>query len=54
MKSSIKISNKNTIGNYSPNHKGKGKLANLFYYLGDLFSVGNRFWSVNDIKLGNK
>ena len=45
--------NKSTIGNYYPNHKGKAKLANLFYYLGDLFSVGNRFWSVNDIKLGN-
>ena len=54
MKSSIKISNKNTIGNYSPNHKGKGKLANLFYYLGDLLSVGNSYWSVNDIKLGNQ
>jgi FkbM family methyltransferase len=48
------LRNKTTIGNYYPNHKGKGKLANLFYYLGDLLSVGNSYWSVNDTKLGNQ
>ena len=35
-------------------YKGKGILAKLFYYIGDIFSPGNNYWSKTDRRLGNK
>jgi FkbM family methyltransferase len=43
-----------TIGNYIPDFKGKGRLSNLLYLLGDIFNTGNSFWSNNDKILGNR
>ena len=43
-----------SIGNRIPIIKGKGRLANLFYYLGDIFSVDNNSWSKVDKVLGNR
>ncbi|NQU34616.1 MAG: FkbM family methyltransferase [Bacteroidetes bacterium] len=50
----IKLKKITSLGNYIPNFKGKARLSNLFYNLGDIFCTGNRYWSKNDRKLGNR
>ena len=49
-----KLGGATSIGNRIPFIKGKGRLANLFYYLGDIFSVDNNSWSNADKVLGNR
>jgi FkbM family methyltransferase len=42
------------VGNYIPAFKGKGRLSNLFYTLGDILNPNNSFWSKIDKLLGNR